>query len=152
MLTIRQDDLSGAQTRGLLALHLAGMHETTPAEFVFALDISSLQDPEITVWSAWDGEEIAGIAALKSLGDGTGEVKSMRTHPSFLRKGVAAALLETVIGEARGRGYRRLSLETGTEASFAAALALYRKRGFTDCAPFGDYQASDFNQFLQMDL
>jgi putative acetyltransferase len=152
MLTIRQDDLSGAPTRALLALHLAGMHETTPAEFVHALDLSSLQAPEITVWSAWDGEEIAGIAALKSLGDGGGEVKSMRTHPRHLRQGVAAALLETVIEEARRRGYRRLSLETGTEASFLPAVALYRKRGFTDCTPFGDYQASDFNQFLQMDL
>lgn len=151
-LQIRQDDLSSEATRGLLALHLAGMHETTPAEHVFALDVTGLMAPNITVWSVWDGGEIAGIGALKQLGDGTGELKSMRTAPQHLRKGVAAALLVHILAVARAKGLNRLSLETGTEASFDPALALYRKHGFVDGEPFGDYQRSDFNQFLHLDL
>jgi putative acetyltransferase len=152
VLEIRVDDLSGEATRGLLALHLAGMREHSPPEYVFALDLSGLRAPDVTVWSAWDGPNVAGIAALKEVGDGTGELKSMRTHPRYLRRGVAAGLLEHIIGEARRRGFRRLSLETGSGPAFEAALALYRKRGFVDGEAFADYRRSEFNQFLHLEL
>lgn len=138
--------------RGLLALHLAGMQAASPPEFSFALDLSGLKAPGLTVWSAWEGEAIAGVGALKMLGEGAGEVKSMRTAPGFLRRGVAAALLEHIIGEARLRGLQRLSLETGCGPAFEGALALYRKRGFLDGEPFADYFPSAFNQFLHMTL
>ena len=151
-LSLRIDDLECEQTRALLAIHLAGMHENTPAGHVFALDLSGLKAPGITVWSAWRGEAIAGIAALKALDATSGELKSMRTHPDHLRRGVAAVLLAHIIGEARRRGMTRLSLETGRGASFEPALALYRRSGFANGAAFGDYQASAFNQFLHLDL
>jgi putative acetyltransferase len=76
----------------------------------------------------------------------------MRTHPHHLRRGVGAALLEQIIVEARARGLRTLSLETGRGPAFEAALALYRKRGFVSGGAFGDYAASDFNQFMHLDL
>jgi putative acetyltransferase len=152
MFDIRQDDLTGEPTRALLALHMQGMLADTPAEFAFVLDLSGLQRPEITVWTVWDGEELAGVGALKDLGDGTGELKSMRTAPAHLRRGVAAALLDHLIAEARERGYSRLSLETGTAASFDPAIALYRSRGFQPGAAFSDYEASAFNQFFHLDL
>jgi len=149
---IREDDLAGEPTRALLRLHLEGMHASSPPGSVFALDLSGLLAPGVTVWSAWIGEAVAGIGALRDLGDRTGEVKSMRTHPDFLRRGVAAALLEHVIVAARSRGMTRLSLETGSGEAFAPALALYRRRGFADGGPFGDYQRSAFNQFLHLAL
>ena len=152
MLDIRVDDLSGEPTRELLAAHLAGMHESSPPGHAFALDLSGLRAPNVTVWSAWDGPALAGIAALKDLGDGTGELKSMRTHPEHLRKGVATLLLEHIIGEARRRGLYRLSLETGSGPAFEPALGLYRKRGFRDGDAFADYRRSDFNQFLHLVL
>lgn len=149
---IRHDDLSGEPTRALLALHLAGMHANSPAGHVFALDLSALQMPGVTVWSAWIDGGIAGVGALKQVDQLRGEVKAMRTHPDHLRKGVAAALLDHIIGVARGRGYRWLSLETGSGLGFEAALALYRRRGFVDGASFGNYRRSAFNQFLHLDL
>ena len=152
MLVIRQDDLSGEPTRALLTLHLSGMHQNSPPGHVFALDLSGLQAANVTVWTAWDGDAIAGIGALKELGDGTAEVKSMRTHPAHLRKGVGAALLEHIIEAARSRGARRLSLETGRGPAFEPALALYRRRGFKEGAAFGDYVRSDFNQFFHLAL
>lgn len=152
MFEIREDDLLGEATRALLALHLAGMQANTPAANVFALDLSGLQTPEVTVWTVWDAGDLAGVGALKALGDGTGEVKSMRTDPRHLRKGVAAALLDHLIAEARARGYRRLSLETGQGPAFDAALALYRRHGFTEGEAFADYPAGGFNQFLHLDL
>lgn len=152
MLLIHEDNLSGEATRALLALHLSGMHASSPPGHVFALDLSGLQAPNVTVWTAWDDGSVAGIGALKLLGDGTGEVKSMRTHPDHLRKGVASAILEHIITEARARGLRRLSLETGSGPAFEPALALYRKRGFIDGEAFADYVRSDFNQFLHLEL
>jgi putative acetyltransferase len=128
------------------------MHETTPPEHVFALDLSELQKPDITVWTAWDGDRIAGVGALKERPDGMGEVKSMRTHPDHLRKGVGTALLERIIDEARARGFHRLSLETGRGPAFEPALAMYRKRGFMDGESFGDYVRSEYNQILHLEL
>lgn len=151
MLTIREDDLTHPAVRALLALHLGGMAANSPPGHVFALDLSGLQRPDVTVWTAWRGEALAGIGALRDLGD-TGEVKSMRTDPAHLRQGVAAALLEHIIGEAQRRGFRRLSLETGSGDAFEPALALYRHRGFVDGPAFGEYVRSDFNQFLHLDL
>jgi putative acetyltransferase len=149
---IRVDDLSHEKTRELLRLHLQGMHANSPPGHVFALDLSGLQAPEVTVWSAWKGDEICGIGALKQLDAGSGEIKSMRTHPRYLRQGVGAALLERIIEEAGRRNLRRLSLETGSGPAFEPALGLYRKRGFVDGEAFADYVRSEFNQFLHLRL
>lgn len=149
---IRVDDLSSPATQALLRLHLMGMHSNSPPGHVFALDLSGLQTPEVTVWSAWLGEDICGIGALKQFDATSGEIKSMRTHPDYLRRGVAAALLEHIVHEARARGLRRLSLETGSGEAFEPALALYRRRGFVNGEAFSDYEKSDFNQFLHLQL
>lgn len=146
------DDLSSAGAQALLRLHLSGMHADSPPGHVFALDLSGLKAPGVTVWSAWSDGEVIGIGALRQIDAEAGEVKSMRTHPSHLRRGVAAALLERIISEARAKGLRRLSLETGSGPAFDPALALYRKRGFTDGEPFAEYRRSDFNQFLHLAL
>lgn len=147
---IREDDLSGDKTRELLRLHLGGMHANSPPGSVFALDLSGLKARGVMVWTAWLGDAITGIAALKDLGDHTGELKSMRTHPDFLRRGVASALLEHVIKVARARGMTRLSLETGSGPAFEPALVLYRRLGFVDGEEFAQYRQSAFNQFLYL--
>lgn len=149
---IREDDLTDPQTLCLLRLHLAGMHENSPPDSVFALDLSGLQSPAVTVWTAWRGDHAVGIGALKMLDTHHAEVKSMRTHPDFLRTGVGAAILDHIIAIARTRGVKRLSLETGSGEAFEPALALYRKRGFTNGPAFSDYEQSAFNQFLHLEL
>jgi putative acetyltransferase len=149
------DDLSGEATRALLAFHHQQMHAASPPGTAFALDLSGLQQPNITVWTLRDGKAVLGIGALKALPDGTAELKSMRTHPDHLRKGVARTLLEHIIAEAKTRGLTRLSLETGTGPDFEAALALYRQRGFAEGEAFGDYASvadSGFNRFFHLEL
>jgi len=152
MFEIHPDDLTSEPTRRLLALHLAGMHASSPPGSVFALDLSGLKAPGVTVWSVHDGPEVVGIGALKELGDGSAEVKSMRTHPDHLRRGVAALLLDHIVREAKARGLTRLSLETGSGPAFEPALALYRNRGFVSGETFAEYQPSAFNQFLHLKL
>ena len=150
--TIREDDLSGADVRALLALHLSGMRANSPLGHVFALDLTGLQRPDVTVWTAWREDALAAIGALRVLGDGTGELKSMRTHVGHVRTGAATALLLHMIVEARRRGLRRLSLETGSGDAFEPAFALYRRHGFVAGEAFADYQQSAFNQFLHLVL
>ena len=79
-------------------------------------------NPDITFWTAWQHDRLLGCGALRALDDAHGEIKSMKTDPQHLRQGVAAALLDHIIDEARRRCYRRLSLETGSMEAFLAAL------------------------------
>jgi putative acetyltransferase len=152
MFEIIEDDLSGKYTRDLLRIHLEGMHAASPPGTVFALDLSGLKDPRVTVWSVREGEHVVGVGALKALSDRCGELKSMRTHPDHLRKGVAALLLDHMIAQARTRGWTQLSLETGSGPVFEPALALYRSRGFIEGEAFADYESSEFNQFLHLSI
>ena len=145
-------DLADPQVQALIAFHQRSMVEGSPPGHSFALDLSGLQAEGVTVWAVHAEGQLAAIGAMKRLDDARGEVKSMRTHPDFLRKGLAAALLETIIDHARGADLSVLSLETGSGPAFEPALALYRKRGFKNGEAFADYVLTDFNQCLHLAL
>jgi putative acetyltransferase len=147
-------DFANPKIFALLGEHLAGMQSNSPPGSVYALDIEGLQSPNIAFYAVWDtdGDALKAIGALKEIDAVTGEVKSMRTAQAHLRQGAAAFLLDFFITKAHQRGYQRLCLETGSGPAFEPALALYRRYGFENCEPFGDYEASAFNQFLQLQL
>lgn len=147
-----EDDLQGPEVAALLREHLASMHEHSPADSVHALDLTALRAPEITFWTAWDGADLAGCGALKALDAMHGEIKSMRTARPHLRQGVAAQILSHIIGVARGRGYGRLSLETGSNAPFYPAHRLYERFGFQPCTPFADYADDAFSRYFTLRL
>ena len=143
MIEIHEGGLGDAQVEALLHHHRAESRAATPAENAHSMDSAALaQSDDVSFFSAWDGGALLGIGALRDLGGGHGELKSMRTHPGHLRKGVAKALLDHIVTVARTRGYRRLSLETGTAPMFTPSNAMYDRYGFADCAPFGGYPAS----------
>ncbi len=102
------------------------MYEITPPESVHALDLEALRSPDITFWTAWEGNELLGCGALKELDSKSGEVKSMHTAKAHRRRGFAAKILEHIIKEAKRRVYDCLNLETGAFPEFAPARALYR--------------------------
>ena len=145
-------DLADTRVQALIAFHQRSMLDGSPPGLSFALDLSSLQDAAVTVWAAEVGDRIAAVGALKRLDATSAEVKSMRTHPDFLRQGIAVALLETIIAHARAEHLRTLSLETGSGAAFEPALALYRRRGFVNGPAFANYVLTDFNQCLHLAL
>jgi putative acetyltransferase len=147
-LQIRIDSLECPEIVVLLGEHLQDMHRISPPESVHALDLGKLRAPGITFWSAWSGGALAGCVALKELDAGHGEVKSMRTATAQRRRGVAAALLEHLLEQARAWGFRRLSLETGTQPEFAPARALYARYGFVPCGPFADYVEDPCSTFM----
>jgi len=149
---IKIDDLSGREIAGLLDAHMQLMRETSPPESVHALDLDGLRAPEVTFWTVWDGASLLGCGALKALGPDHGEIKSMHTAAAARGRGVARAMLEHLLAEARARGYRRLSLETGSMGAFAPARALYAGFGFRDCPPFGDYVLDPNSVFMTLEL
>jgi putative acetyltransferase len=144
---IRLDDLSGEATRGLIAVHLAGMHDTSPPESVHALDLEALRHPSLSVWSAWVDGELAGVGALKALDADRGEIKSMRVDDRFRGAGVGRALLQHIVVDARRRGMSSLWLETGTTDDFGPAQRLYESEGFVRCGPFEDYALDPLSVF-----
>lgn len=154
----------GAEVQALLDEHLGKMSDDSPPESMHALPLGELQAGDITFWCAWEhyakespaaepvAEGLMGFAALKQLQENHAELKSMRTHKNFVRRGVAAALLTEILRMARARGIKRISLETGSMASFAPAHALYREFGFEPCQPFADYLEDPLSIFMTLDL
>jgi putative acetyltransferase len=138
-LQIREDDLTGKEIAHFLREHLEDMHEITPPESVHALDLEALRSPDITFWSAWEGDELLACGPLKELDSRSGEVKSMRTARSHRDRGIGSKLLEHIMQEARRRDYECLNLETGAGPEFAAARALYTRYGFEYRGPFAEY-------------
>ncbi len=149
---IRVDPIRDPQVLALLNQHLQDMHANSPQESVHALDVSGLQQPSVTFWTVWQDEQLLGCGALKQLDGQLGEVKSMRTTRSARKQGVASALLEHIIADAKQRGLERLSLETGSMAFFSPAHHLYRRFGFIECGPFADYQLDPNSIFMTLAL
>lgn len=151
-MTIALANLADQGVRDLIAYHQRAMIDGSPPGHSFALDLAGLQSADVTLWAAHAEGQVAAMGALKRIDAARGEVKSMRTHPEFLRRGLAAALLEVIIAHARSEGLSVLSLETGSGPQFDPALALYRKRGFVNGVAFADYALTDFNQCLHLQL
>jgi putative acetyltransferase len=152
LMEIKIDDLSGSEIHELLREHLQSMALHSPPESIHALDIEGLRRPEITFWTVWENDELLGCGALKELDSRHAEIKSMRTSPLHLRRGVATHLLNHILDEARRRGYDRLSLETGSMAAFEPARRLYANFGFIYCEPFADYIEDPFSVFMTKEL
>jgi putative acetyltransferase len=151
-LVIAVDDPRADDVQQLLRRHLDFAHDHTPLANVHALDVSGLLDPAVTLFSARDDEQLLAIGALRQLEDQHGEIKSMHTAAEARRRGVGRAMVEHLITVARERGYRRVSLETGTGEAFRPAQALYAAVGFGPCPPFGDYHVTPDNTFLALEL
>jgi putative acetyltransferase len=116
------------------------------------LDLETLRKPDVTFWTAWQQQELLGCGALKTLSAQHAEIKTMRTDRKYLRKGVAARILELIILQAKTRQLQHLSLETGSQTFFQPAIALYQTYGFTFCEPFADYKYDPNSKFMTLAL
>ncbi len=149
---IKIDDLRGPEVAQILMEHLDDMYAVSPPESVHALDLEKLRRPEITFWSVWDGNQLAGCGAIKELDTTHAEIKSMRTANAYRGKGVAVKIMEHILNVAAERNYQRLSLETGTQDFFLPARKLYERFGFGYCGPFSDYQEDPYSAFMTKSL
>lgn len=151
-LRIVPDDLTGEPVLALLQLHLDEMHEWSPACKVHAMPAERLRQGDVSFFSAWDGDRLAGCGAIKHLDATHGELKSMRAAPEYRGRGVGKAILIHLLQVARERGYSRVSLETGRPEPFRDAQNLYRAFGFAECPPFGDYVSDAFSMCMTREI
>jgi putative acetyltransferase len=151
-LRIIAGDLDDPRVVALLERHLRHCRADTPPESVHALDFSGLRAPDVSFWTAWEGDGVVGTGALKRLAADHGEIKTMHTAAEARGRGVGRVMLKHIVAAARERGLARLSLETGAREDFKPAHALYRSHGFVDCPPFGDYAPDPHSYFLTLDL
>jgi putative acetyltransferase len=145
-------DLDDTRVTALLHVHLLTARAETAPGSAHALDLTGLQSPDITLWTIWDGETLAGVGALKRLSADHGEVKSMHTAQAMRGRGAGRAMLAHIVAAARQAGMSRLSLETGAWDFFRPAHALYRSHGFVDCPAFGEYAPDPNSLFMTLDL
>ena len=148
---IVEGGLDDPQVIALLRTHLDRSRAETARGSAHALDLSGLRSPGLKFWSAWEGDTLAGVGALRELSADHGEIKSMHTAESMRRRGVGSAILRHIIGSARTRGMTRVSLETGSWPYFAAARAMYARHGFVECEPFGEYRADPNSVFMTLE-
>ncbi|KAL4891367.1 putative GNAT family acetyltransferase [Aspergillus ambiguus] len=149
---VKSDALDHPDVQQLLNFHFTELQSQGLPETSFALDLASLRNPAVRVYTAWEGDTLLGCGALKQLSPTHGEIKSKRTVREHLRKGVGQAILSHIIAEATKSGYSWLSLETGTTVRFENARRLYQRNGFEVGEPFGKYVSSDDNMFLTLKL
>jgi putative acetyltransferase len=150
--TFHEGELGRDDVRALLDFHFAEMRGNSPPEACHVLPTDGLAGPDITFWSVRENGVLLGVGALKQLSDDHGEIKSMRTAPGALGRGVGTAMLGHILAEARRRGCRKVSLETGCTEPFAAALRLYERERFVPCGPFGGYSDTPFTRFFTRKL
>jgi putative acetyltransferase len=146
------DDPFAADVLLLLDEHLAEMRATSPPCSVHALEPAGLVGPTMTFFSAREDGVLLGCGALKDLGTGEGEIKSMRTTAAARGRGVGSTILRRVLDEARARGFSAVRLETGVEDHFIPARAMYTKYGFVPCGPFADYTDDPNSVYLVLEL
>ncbi|NMP30051.1 GNAT family N-acetyltransferase [Thalassotalea sp. M1531] len=149
---IKIDDLSGGEVIKLLEEHLADMYATSPPESVHALDVESLKSPDITFFSGWVEDKLQGCLAIKKIDAEHIELKSMRTSNLARKSGVATKLLKHALNAAIELGYKKVSLETGSQEFFRPARTLYEKFGFTYCKPFANYKDDPHSRFMTLEL
>ena len=150
--TIALDDPRAADVRQLLERHLTFARSVTPPEDAHALEPDGLLDPSILFFSYRADGELLAVGALRHLDDDHAEVKSMHTVEAARGRGIGRAMLDHLLGVARERGYRRVSLETGAMDAFAPARSLYLNAGFVPTEPFGDYRESRNSVYLTLAL
>ena len=150
--TFGEGGLDAPDVRALLALHFREMRAGSPPDACHVLPIDDLDRPDIRLFTLREGGQLLGVGALKVIEQGHGEIKSMRTAPDALGRGVGRAMLRHLLDEARTMGLTRISLETGSTQLFAAALRLYEQEGFVPCGPFGTYRDTPFTRFFTREL
>ena len=141
-IVIDRADPRDPEMTALLQAHLDFCMSVTPPESVYALDVSKLVNPAITVFGAKLDETLVGVGALRILDSNHGELKSMHTAKVARGQGVGRAMVSHLLEFAAAQGLTRVSLETGNYEEFAPARRLYESFGFEECEVFGEYLPS----------
>jgi putative acetyltransferase len=85
--------------------------------------------------------EAAGTIAMRPLGQFSCEAKRLYVRPRYRGQGLGRALLDQLVKEARGAGYREMFGDT--LKSMTSALQMYWQIGFSEVAPYSSSPTPD---------
>jgi putative acetyltransferase len=138
-----------AAVDALLARHHADMTAQSPAESCHVMTGADLRGTGAALYALRGADgAVAGIGALKPMGRGAVELKSMHIARDLRGRGAGRELLSHLLDAARATGAASAWLETGTAPTFDAARALYLGHGFAVCPPFGAYRPDPLSVFM----
>ena len=118
-----------------------------PPESNHLIDVAALCAPSVTFLVVRAGDEAVGCGAVVRDPRGWGELKRMYVRPDQRGRRIGAALLAELEAVASGAGLPLLRLETGIHNT--EALRLYRRAGFIERGPFGDYAPDALSVFME---
>lgn len=121
-----------------------------PAESRHALDLTSLNKPDVLFAVARDGASRAVGCGAVVLNADFGELKRMYVSPQCRGQGVATRILAVLESKAMESGTSLLMLETGPFQP--EALGLYESCGYERRGPFGEYSNDPLSVFMQKRL
>jgi putative acetyltransferase len=142
-------DPAHPKVRKLIADLDAYMIPLYPAESNHLLDIETLRQPEMRFFAAFGEDEVLGIGGCWLHGD-YAEIKRVYVSPEARGMGLAKRLMDRIEEEARACGRSIARLETGIHQP--EALALYRRLGYSERGPFGDYGEDPNSVFMEKRL
>lgn len=120
-----------------------------PAESNHGSSLDELLHPHVTFLVARQEGDVVGTAAFVET-DGYAEVKRMFVSEKARGMKLGKKLLQALEERAASKGIARLRLETGV--SQPEALGLYRKAGYVEIKPFGDYKPDPLSVFMEKQL
>lgn len=151
-LTIRLASPHLPEAAALVAELDAYQRALYPAESNHLLDLDALARPQVHFYLAYEGDGTAqpvGCAAIVAEAD-FAELKRMYVVPAARGRGHAQALLAALEARASELGLSWIRLETGIHQP--EAIKLYRRQGYIDSPPFGDYLPDPLSLFMQKAL
>lgn len=149
--SIGAGDPNAPDVAALLAASEAHAHELYPAESIHMLSIRDLNAPSVRFLVARSVEGVAeGCGAVVLGADGFAEIKRMYVVPRARGQGIGSVLLQGLEAEARRAGMRAIRLETGPLQP--EAIGLYRRFGYRERGPFGDYSLDPLSVFMEKEL
>ena len=112
----------------------------------------TLRQANVRFVAAWAGERVVGCGAVKRLPGppAYGEIKRVFVDETARRQGVAVAIMTVLEDALRGHGIGLARLETGIHQP--EAIGLYRRLGYVERAPFGDYRPDPLSLFMEKRL
>ena len=145
-----EGNFKNSEVHELLTKHFIELRSVSPEGSAHVLDIAGLKDPSIKFWSLWENEQLIGCGALKFLGIDHGEIKSIRVHDQFRKKGKGLKVMHHLINNAKKLNIKKLSLETGSGDFFKNARKLFKYCGFKRCEPFAHYKVDANSCYLSV--
>ncbi|KAJ56420.1 acetyltransferase [Actibacterium mucosum KCTC 23349] len=150
--TISAAQADAPEAAALISRHLSQMDAQSPEESCHAMGVEGLLGRDIKFFLIRSDDGLLGMGALKDMGGGQAELKSMHVVAEARGTGAGRAMLEHLLATARADGMRAISLETGSTDDFLPARRLYEAYGFAECGPFGDYGPDPWSVFMRLDL